>query len=89
AAGIDPAGLGEDRAALARIGLFLELHVEQGRGLIDLDSPVAVASSILAHGRWRITFTGEGNHAGATRMTDRRDPMRAAARSMHAVRAAA
>ncbi|MEB0307234.1 allantoate amidohydrolase [Cryobacterium sp. 10I1] len=89
AAGIDPAGLGEDRAALARIGLFLELHVEQGRGLIDLDSPVAVASSILAHGRWRITFTGEGNHAGATRMTDRRDPMLAAARSMLAVRDAA
>jgi N-carbamoyl-L-amino-acid hydrolase len=89
AAGIDPAGLGEDPAALARIGLFVELHVEQGRGLIDLGSPVAVASSILAHGRWRITVTGEGNHAGATRMTDRRDPMLAAARSILAVRDAA
>jgi len=89
AAGMDPAGLGEDHGALARIGLFVELHVEQGRGLIDLDSPVAVASSILAHGRWRITFTGEGNHAGATRMSDRRDPMLAAARSMLSVRDAA
>ena len=89
AAGIDPAGLGEDQPALARIGLFVELHVEQGRGLIDLGSPVAVASSILAHGRWRITFTGEGNHAGATRMSDRRDPMLAAARSMLEVRDAA
>jgi len=89
AAGIDPAGLGEDQAALARIGLFVELHVEQGRGLIDQGSAVAVASSILAHGRWRITFTGEGNHAGATRMADRRDPMLAAARSMLDVRDAA
>lgn len=87
--GTDPGFVGHDPEALARIGLFLELHVEQGRGLIDLDSPLAVASSILAHGRWRIDFAGEGNHAGATRMDDRRDPMVAAARGILAVRAAA
>ena len=72
-----------------RIGLFIELHVEQGRGLIDLDEPVAVASTILAHGRWQLRFTGEGNHAGATLMTDRRDPMIAAARTTWAIRDAA
>jgi N-carbamoyl-L-amino-acid hydrolase len=88
-AGLDPAHLGTDRDALERIGLFLELHVEQGRGLIDLGHPVAVASSILAHGRWRLTVTGQGNHAGATLMTDRRDPMVAAARAVLAVREAA
>ncbi|MBC7442767.1 MAG: allantoate amidohydrolase [Ramlibacter sp.] len=84
-AGLDPQRLGADRDALARIGLFIELHVEQGRGLIDLGRPVAVASSILAHGRWRLTVSGQGNHAGATPMGDRRDPLVAAARAILAV----
>jgi len=88
-AGLDPAHLGADRDALARIGLFIELHVEQGRGLVDLGRPVAVASSILAHGRWRLTVTGQGNHAGATPMEDRRDPLVAAAHAIVAVQDAA
>ncbi|MER6939625.1 allantoate amidohydrolase [Nocardioides sp. NPDC127514] len=77
--GIDPAGLGRDEERLASLAAFVELHVEQGIGLADLDSPVAVASSILAHGRWKLVFSGEGNHAGATRMRDRRDPVAAMA----------
>ena len=54
---------------------FVELHIEQGRGLADLDAPVGLASGIWPHGRWRFTFTGEANHAGTTAMGDRRDPM--------------
>ncbi|MCZ9341701.1 M20/M25/M40 family metallo-hydrolase, partial [Streptomyces sp. TRM76130] len=27
------------------------------------------------HGRWRFDFRGEANHAGTTRLADRRDPM--------------
>ena len=77
-AGLDPARAGRDDALLSRIGLFLELHVEQGRGLIDLGVPVGVASSVLGHGRWRLRFAGQGNHAGTTLMSDRRDPMVAA-----------
>lgn len=77
--GLDPARLGPDPETLARIGTFVELHVEQGLGLVDHGRPVAVASSILGHGRWRIGFTGEGNHAGTTLMSGRRDPMVAAA----------
>ncbi|WP_130178008.1 allantoate amidohydrolase [Cryobacterium sp. SO1] len=88
-AGLDPAHLGRDQESLDRIGIFLELHVEQGRGLIDLREPLAVASSILAHGRWRLSFTGQGNHAGATPMTDRRDPMVAAAHAIVSVQQAA
>ncbi|WP_109773772.1 allantoate amidohydrolase [Quadrisphaera granulorum] len=88
-AGMDPAHLGRDDEALARIGTFVELHVEQGRGLIDLDAPVAVASSVLGHGRWRLSFTGEGNHAGATLMADRRDPVVAAAAAVLAARQSA
>ena len=81
--------IGRDEQALARIGLFIELHVEQGRGLIELDQPVALASSILAHGRWTLTFRGQGNHAGATLMDDRNDPMLAAARAVLEVEQAA
>ena len=84
--GLDVAHLGADRAALDRIGVFVELHVEQGRGLIDLGAPVGVASSILAHGRWRIRVRGQGNHAGTTEMADRRDPMVVAARAILASR---
>ncbi|MGW0734739.1 allantoate amidohydrolase [Streptomyces sp. NPDC002851] len=84
--GLDLRHLGRDEEALARIGTFVELHVEQGRGLIDLGHPVAIGSSILGHGRWRLTITGQGNHAGTTLMTDRQDPMVAAARTVVAVR---
>ncbi len=60
---------------LDRVGTFVELHVEQGRDLVDRDVAVGVASEIWPHGRWRFDFTGEANHAGTTRMEDRRDPM--------------
>ena len=75
AAGHDTAGVGRDEETLQRIGTFVELHVEQGRGLVDLDAPVALAESIWPHGRWRFTFRGEANHAGTTLMDDRHDPM--------------
>lgn len=86
AAGLAPEGFGRDDEALARIGSFVELHVEQGRGLVDLDAPVAVASSIIGHGRWRFSLHGQGNHAGTTLLQDRRDPLLAAARLVVAVR---
>jgi N-carbamoyl-L-amino-acid hydrolase len=60
---------------VGRFSAFVELHVEQGRALVELDAPVAVATAIWPHGRWRFDVTGEGNHAGTTRMADRRDPM--------------
>ncbi|MEU4239741.1 allantoate amidohydrolase [Actinoplanes sp. NPDC026619] len=56
----------------SRIGALVELHIEQGR---QLEVPVGVASAIWPHGRWRFDFTGHGDHAGTTRMADRRDPM--------------
>ncbi|MDM4722704.1 allantoate amidohydrolase [Micromonospora sp. WMMA1363] len=73
ALGARPAGARPE--LLGRVATFVELHVEQGRGLVELAAPVAVASAIWPHGRWRLDFTGEGNHAGTTRMLDRRDPM--------------
>lgn len=60
---------------LAGIGCFVELHVEQGRDLVDRGAAVGVASGIWPHGRYRFEFSGEANHAGTTRMEDRHDPM--------------
>ncbi len=87
--GLDPEHVGPDPETLARIGTFVELHVEQGRGLIDLDAPVAVADSIWPHGRWRIDLPGRANHAGTTRLEDRQDPMLAYARTILLARASA
>lgn len=83
-AGRDPEVLGSEPERLARIGAFVELHVEQGRALIDLGAPIAVGTAVLPHGRWRIDITGEPNHAGTTRMSDRRDPMLGLARLIDA-----
>ncbi|MCD2498368.1 allantoate amidohydrolase [Microbacterium nymphoidis] len=85
-AGLDPRALGADSARLAAISAFVELHVEQGRGLIDLDQPVALAGTIIAHGRWHVRVEGRGDHAGATRMADRQDPVVVAAETIRALR---
>ncbi|GAB2735785.1 allantoate amidohydrolase [Arthrobacter bambusae] len=84
--GQDPRYIGADRTTLQQLGLFVELHVEQGRGLVDLGQPVAIGSSILGHGRWKLSVHGQGNHAGTTLMKDRRDPMIAAAKIMIGIR---
>jgi N-carbamoyl-L-amino-acid hydrolase len=91
AAGFNPTHIGRDEDALARIGCYVELHVEQGRGLDKLPGtpPVAVATSILAHGRWRFSITGQGNHAGTTEIAERTDPMLPAAATILAARRAA
>lgn len=88
-AGLDPHHLGRDQEALARIGTYVELHVEQGRGLVDLGSPTAVGSAIRPHGRWRLHLHGRADHAGTARMEDRDDPvLRLAVAVMASLRAA-
>lgn len=68
---VEGGGLG----LLKDVGVFVELHVEQGRDLVDRHAAVGVASEIWPHGRYRFDFRGEANHAGTTRMEDRADPM--------------
>jgi N-carbamoyl-L-amino-acid hydrolase len=89
AQGFDPAALGPDPERLARIGEFVELHVEQGRNLVEQHAAVGVAESIWPHGRYRLTFHGVADHAGTTRMQDRKDPMVAYAHAALAADAAA
>ncbi|MFE0418726.1 allantoate amidohydrolase [Streptomyces tendae] len=85
-AGYDPDTLGPDPERLARIGAFVELHVEQGRALDLSGDRIGIASAIWPHGRWRFDFRGEANHAGTTRLADRHDPMLSYAETVLAAR---
>ncbi|WP_034609427.1 allantoate amidohydrolase [Cellulomonas sp. URHD0024] len=88
-AGRDPSALGRDDEALRRIASFVELHVEQGRGLVHTGDAVGVGRMIWPHGRWRVELRGEANHAGTTPLADRRDPMLDLAGLLRRVRVAA
>ncbi|GAA1792744.1 allantoate amidohydrolase [Nostocoides veronense] len=89
AAGRDPAQIGQDPETLARVGTYVELHVEQGRALADLNAAVAIGTDIWPHGRWRIDLPGEANHAGTTRLQDRRDAVLSLAGVIQQTRSAA
>ncbi len=81
--------VGPDQETLGRIAAFVELHVEQGIGLADLNQPVAIGCSIWPHGRWQLDLPGQANHAGTTRLADRQDPMLRLAQAILLARAAA
>jgi N-carbamoyl-L-amino-acid hydrolase len=83
------------REALADVGLagrpraqaergrhvgYLEAHIEQGQTLESGGLAIGVVTSIVGIWQYRITFTGEQNHAGTTRMALRKDAGLALAR---------
>ncbi|MEP7026941.1 MAG: M20/M25/M40 family metallo-hydrolase, partial [Actinomycetota bacterium] len=88
-AGVDPGALGPDPGLLAGISAYVELHIEQGSALAGLGAAVGLAEAIWAHGRWRLDFTGQPDHAGTTRIGDRHDPMLPFAATALAARGAA
>jgi N-carbamoyl-L-amino-acid hydrolase len=76
-----------DLAGRARAGCergrhigYLEAHIEQGQTLEGNALKIGVVTSIVGIWQYRITFTGEQNHAGTTRMAVRRDAGLALAR---------
>ena len=83
--GVTAESLRVSRAQLDRVGCFLEVHVEQGRSLVDRDLALGVATVLAPRQRWRATFRGESNHAGTTMMEGRRDALVAAAHFVLAV----
>lgn len=52
---------------------YLECHIEQGHRLEDLALSVAVVSDITGIYREAVRICGESNHAGTTRIEDRKD----------------
>jgi beta-ureidopropionase / N-carbamoyl-L-amino-acid hydrolase len=87
--GVTRESLVASRDELRRIGSFLEVHVEQGKALIDRGQAVGVADVLAPRSRYRAVFEGESNHAGTTPMAGRRDALVEAARFVLAVDAAA
>jgi len=58
---------------------FVELHIEQGPLLEREGLPIGIVEAIAGPSAYRVTFHGEGGHAGAVLMPDRRDASLAAA----------
>jgi beta-ureidopropionase / N-carbamoyl-L-amino-acid hydrolase len=52
---------------------YLEAHIEQGQWLESGGLSIGVVTSIVGIWQYRITFRGEQNHAGTTRMDVRKD----------------
>src|SRR5450755_952871 len=87
--GLDPGRIGPDDDLLAGLAAYVELHIEQGSALAGLGAPVGIAEGVWPHGRWQLEFTGRADHAGTTRIADRRDPMLPYAAAVLAAREAA
>lgn len=67
---------------------FVELHIEQGPILERQKIDIGIVSAIAAPSAQRATIEGEGGHAGAVLMPDRRDALCAAAEIIIAVESA-
>ena len=77
------AGLAERPRATCERGRhigYLEAHIEQGETLESSGLAIGIVTSIVGIWQYRITFTGEQNHAGTTRMAVRKDAGLALAR---------
>ena len=83
--GVTRDSLAQSRKQLDRVRCFYEVHVEQGRSLVDRELALGVADVLAPRQRWRVEFAGEANHAGTTAMSDRRDALLDAARFALAV----
>src|SRR5690606_16902605 len=57
---------------------YLELHIEQGPVLLDLDLPLGVVLGTFGVERHAIGFRGQAAHSGSTPMNRRRDAFLAA-----------
>lgn len=68
-----------ERRDPARYLGYVEVHIEQGPVLAELDLPLGIVTSINGSRRWTGQITGLASHAGTTPMDRRRDAAAAAA----------
>jgi hydantoinase/carbamoylase family amidase len=78
--GIDFEKVKDSGKELENAAAYLELHIEQGPVLLDLDLPLGVVLGTFGVERHAITFRGQASHSGSTPMNRRRDAFRAAAK---------
>lgn len=75
--------------AIDGVGCYLELHIEQGPRMQARSLDTAVVTAIVGISGYRITLSGQTNHAGTTPMAERRDALVGASRVVLALRDAA
>jgi hydantoinase/carbamoylase family amidase len=80
AIGIDFERVKECGRELENAGAYLELHIEQGPVLLDLDLPLGTVLGTFGVERHAMTFRGQAAHSGSTPMNRRKDAFLAAAR---------
>ena len=78
--GIDLEHVKDSRRELEHAAAYIELHIEQGPVLLDLDLPLGTVLGTFGVERHAITFRGQAAHSGSTPMNRRRDAFLAAAR---------
>ncbi|MGJ8642977.1 MAG: M20 family metallo-hydrolase [Luteolibacter sp.] len=78
--GIDFENVKQATSEQANAAAYLELHIEQGPVLLDLDQPLAVVLGTCGVERHKITFHGQAAHSGSTPMDRRQDAFLAAAK---------
>jgi hydantoinase/carbamoylase family amidase len=78
--GVDFERVKDSGKELKNAAAYLELHIEQGPVLLDLDLPLGAVLGTFGVGRHAITFHGQAAHSGSTPMNRRKDSFLAAAR---------
>jgi N-carbamoyl-L-amino-acid hydrolase len=78
--GVDFERVKESGKELANAAAYLELHIEQGPVLLDLDLPLGAVLGTFGVERHAITFHGQAAHSGSTPMNRRKDAFLAAAK---------
>ena len=78
--GIDFERVKECGKELENAGAYLELHIEQGPVLLDMDLPLGTVLGTFGVERHAMTFRGQAAHSGSTPMNRRKDAFLAAAR---------
>jgi len=78
--GVDFERVKDSGKELKHAAAYLELHIEQGPVLLDLDLPLGAVLGTFGVERHAITFHGQAAHSGSTPMNRRKDAFLAAAK---------
>jgi N-carbamoyl-L-amino-acid hydrolase len=76
--GVDFERVKDSHRELSQAAAYLELHIEQGPVLLDLDLPLGAVLGTFGVERHAITFRGQAAHSGSTPMNRRKDAFLAA-----------
>jgi N-carbamoyl-L-amino-acid hydrolase len=78
--GVDFERVKESGRELKQAAAYIELHIEQGPVLLDLDLPLGAVLGTFGVERHSITFRGQAAHSGSTPMNRRKDAFLGAAK---------